>query len=43
MCRQEFEKQMASNVFGNAVHTSQEKQSGLLLVVWVLVGGFYFF
>lgn len=28
---------------GNAVHTSQAKQSGLLVVVWVLVGGFDFF
>lgn len=45
MCRQEFKNQisMAWNALGNAVHTSQEKQSGLLAVVWVLVGGFDFF
>lgn len=44
MYRQEFKKQMASNAFGNAVHTSQAKQSGLLVVVvWVLVGGFSLF
>lgn len=40
MCRQEFKKQMASNAFGNAVHTSQAKQSGFLLLFgfwWVVL------
>lgn len=42
MCTQEFKKQMASDLFENAVHTSQAKQSVLFVVVCFLVFFFFF-
>lgn len=41
MCTQEFKKQIASNLFENAIHTSQAKQSVFFVVVCFLVLFFF--
>lgn len=41
MRTQEFKKQIASNLFENAIHTSQAKQSAFFVVVCFLVVFFF--
>lgn len=38
----EFKKQIPSNLFENAIHTSQAKQPVLFAVVWFLVSWIFF-